>query len=644
MPQANRQKRVEVRIKVNLKYPDRETFVQRFSQNLSQTGIFVRASDPAPVGSRIHFEYTIGNNVRVLRGIGIVRWARRPADAQEPDKPPGMGLEFIDLDPQSDAFISQIVKEHGDGSRAPQRRATKNIPTAATPAASTPTHASRPLDLEEETALDALIQGKPAPKLAAKAPVTIVPSSPRSPAPELGPKIEAASVALPLAAPILAEVAKEPPELALPIPPDIDIDLDIEAPIDITDDVDEPIASATPEPMPEESTPPPDLEIPLEVEVPQTLHDGAPPKIPAPADFAVEPETVTTAAPTPTTAVALAEAVIDLCGAELVIATTNQAREVTTRTLAPRLALSGMKVECTATGTPVPGLVTWVGRRWPSAHASVAARRLGLTLKPGAGGDPALVIDGTPVSLLDALDACVRNLAAPLEASPPPIVTVVVPARTHPTATALVERILRTAGVGEIRTMVDAVATLSAAGTTLDAEEWALTIDLGLVETRVTLLHGPSHDAGVRIAVDCGLRDADELIGDRVAVELLRGQSLDVADDPSLRAGLLEQVANMRRSTPAGLPWKFSLAGSDLSLGPTVISSWCAPLNERIALLADALLQEHGGPMQALKAVVLTPEQPAWPGLAEALETLLGARPVVPEDGPLSRLRGAARA
>ena len=75
-----------------------------------------------------------------------------------------------------------------------------------------------------------------------------------------------------------------------------------------------------------------------------------------------------------------------------------------------------------------------------------------------------------------------------------------------------------------------------------------------------------------------------------------------------------------------------------------MISSWCAPLNERIALLADALLQEHGGPMQALKAVVLTPEQPAWPGLAEALETLLGARPVVPEDGPLSRLRGAARA
>lgn len=115
--------RVDVTLKVALQYPDRETFVERFSINVSKTGLFVRARDPAPVGSRVRFEYRLKDDSRILRGTGIVRWARAAAQAQEPDSPPGMGIEFVDLDPQSEELVNLIVAQRGEGERA-TRKAT----------------------------------------------------------------------------------------------------------------------------------------------------------------------------------------------------------------------------------------------------------------------------------------------------------------------------------------------------------------------------------------------------------------------------------------------------------------------------------------------------------------------------------------
>lgn len=118
------QQRVEVGLKVNLKYPDRDSFVERFSINVSRTGLFVRAKDPLPVGSRVRFEYRIADNTRMLRGVGLVRWSRGVEDSSD-EKPPGMGIEFVDLDPQSEELITHIVATKGDGVRAPRRQSAQ---------------------------------------------------------------------------------------------------------------------------------------------------------------------------------------------------------------------------------------------------------------------------------------------------------------------------------------------------------------------------------------------------------------------------------------------------------------------------------------------------------------------------------------
>lgn len=115
--------RVDVTLKVQLQYPDRDTFVERFSINVSRTGLFIRARDPAPIGSRVRFEYRLKDDSRIFRGTGVVRWTRAAADAKEPDNPPGMGIEFLDLDSESEDLVTHIVKTRGEGERAPRKQA-----------------------------------------------------------------------------------------------------------------------------------------------------------------------------------------------------------------------------------------------------------------------------------------------------------------------------------------------------------------------------------------------------------------------------------------------------------------------------------------------------------------------------------------
>lgn len=160
---VDRAQRAEVRVRVKLQFGDKVTFSERFSQNISRTGIFIRASQPAPVGARVHFEYSLANDTRILRGLGIVRRVKMPEDVQDPQDPPGMGIEFIDLDAESEALIEEIVRQRGEGARAPKKAPAKK---AAAPLGlgSGAGPIEENLLPEEENALDALLGGEPPPK------------------------------------------------------------------------------------------------------------------------------------------------------------------------------------------------------------------------------------------------------------------------------------------------------------------------------------------------------------------------------------------------------------------------------------------------------------------------------------------------
>lgn len=124
--------RVSVGLKIKLKYSERQTFIDRFSVNLSRTGMFLRARDPLAIGARVHFEYRLSDDTRILRGVGVVRWSRT-ADNASLDDPPGMGIEFVELDTNSTALIAEIVASRGEGARAPKTQAPVVVDQAAAP-------------------------------------------------------------------------------------------------------------------------------------------------------------------------------------------------------------------------------------------------------------------------------------------------------------------------------------------------------------------------------------------------------------------------------------------------------------------------------------------------------------------------------
>ncbi|MBN1961007.1 MAG: TIGR02266 family protein [Deltaproteobacteria bacterium] len=157
-----RQHRVDLNIKIDMKYPDRDTFIDRFAPNISSTGIFIRADVPAAIGSRIHFDCRLANGTRILRGLGIVRWVRTAAEAKQIGTTPGMGVDFVDLDADSEQLINLIVTIYGEGKLAPKRakpaqRQSSSVQKHSNYTATPFDHSAAELEHDEANALDALL-------------------------------------------------------------------------------------------------------------------------------------------------------------------------------------------------------------------------------------------------------------------------------------------------------------------------------------------------------------------------------------------------------------------------------------------------------------------------------------------------------
>lgn len=103
---ANRDDRKQVSLLVRLRHPNLNSFAEHYALNVSAGGMFVRSATPLAEGTRAQFEVQIAQGVSVLRGIGVVRWVRRAADAKGP---PGMGIQFEQLEPSSRTLIQRMV-------------------------------------------------------------------------------------------------------------------------------------------------------------------------------------------------------------------------------------------------------------------------------------------------------------------------------------------------------------------------------------------------------------------------------------------------------------------------------------------------------------------------------------------------------
>ncbi|RKI48618.1 TIGR02266 family protein, partial [Corallococcus sp. AB049A] len=108
--------RKSVGLLVKLKHETVGSFTEEFATNISPGGMFIRSRTPQPVGTPVRFDVQIANGVRVLQGTATVRWVR---DVNDPAGPPGMGLQFQELDTASRALVDLMLQRKPGASAAP---------------------------------------------------------------------------------------------------------------------------------------------------------------------------------------------------------------------------------------------------------------------------------------------------------------------------------------------------------------------------------------------------------------------------------------------------------------------------------------------------------------------------------------------
>lgn len=96
-------------VRVRLRYPDLETFAEKFAPNVTRGGIFLASRDPRPVGDVLRFEVLLRQGGPVLSGEGRVTWVKEFNPA-EPHRPYGMGVQFLYVDPETRPVLDTLLK------------------------------------------------------------------------------------------------------------------------------------------------------------------------------------------------------------------------------------------------------------------------------------------------------------------------------------------------------------------------------------------------------------------------------------------------------------------------------------------------------------------------------------------------------
>ena len=98
--------RLDIEVEVDM--VSDHNFFTGFSCNVSEGGIFVATHRLRHVGSRIEITFTLPGDEAPIVARTEVRWVRvHNADS---NVPPGMGLQFVEIAPESLARISTFIR------------------------------------------------------------------------------------------------------------------------------------------------------------------------------------------------------------------------------------------------------------------------------------------------------------------------------------------------------------------------------------------------------------------------------------------------------------------------------------------------------------------------------------------------------
>ncbi len=170
-------------MRIKLRYPDIDTFIQKYAVNISRGGIFIATKTPKPIGTLLRFEFVLASTepgLSIIRGEGQVQWTRE-YDAATPTKAHGMGVKFTRLDAESQEIVDRAL-------------AWRSAQSAEAGEAVDP-HADTRTPVAVATALP---KSEPAPKASGDEPTAVRPISRINPAPTVTPPTAMATAPAPI--------------------------------------------------------------------------------------------------------------------------------------------------------------------------------------------------------------------------------------------------------------------------------------------------------------------------------------------------------------------------------------------------------------------------------------------------------------
>jgi hypothetical protein len=94
--------RSDGRVTINKEFESFDSFIQEYVTNISRTGVFIRAHNPLPVGTKVNLCFTvIMSDIETIEGLGEV--VRVEKD--------GMGVVFRELSNYSKTLIERLLTQ-----------------------------------------------------------------------------------------------------------------------------------------------------------------------------------------------------------------------------------------------------------------------------------------------------------------------------------------------------------------------------------------------------------------------------------------------------------------------------------------------------------------------------------------------------
>jgi uncharacterized protein (TIGR02266 family) len=95
-------------VRIRLRYASFDALIDKFAPNVTRGGVFIASRTPLPIGSTFAFEVQLAGGEVALAGDGKVTWVKA-FDPAAPQKPHGMGVQFLRLDTPSRELLNKIL-------------------------------------------------------------------------------------------------------------------------------------------------------------------------------------------------------------------------------------------------------------------------------------------------------------------------------------------------------------------------------------------------------------------------------------------------------------------------------------------------------------------------------------------------------